>query len=312
MNWLTIPSGLNNMNISVSGWRQELYGFFFENSKMMIEKERLSEAVDFLKEKIKNDVTVAVILGSGLGAFANRLDEKVEISYEDIPYFPASQVEGHRGVLAAGWIRERRILAFSGRFHLYQGYGPGEVVLPVLVARRLGAAVLIVTCSAGGVDKKLEAGDTFFIVDQINLMGVDPITEIPEEKREPRFLDMTGAYDQEILDKNSELASMMGLSYRRGVLAGLRGPSYETRAEVRWLRNIGAHAVGMSVIPEVIFARYMGMKVAGVALITNRASDEESIGPAHEDVLDVAQRHGEEFADLLERIIDNLPQGGSQ
>lgn len=229
-----------------------------------------------------------LILGSGLGGLADAVETDVEVAYADIPGFGVSRVEGHAGRLLIGGLEGVDVLVMAGRVHLYEGHPPAVVAHPVRVARRLGAEILFVTNAAGGIAPALEPGSLMLIEDHINLMGANPLAGAVFGG-ETRFPDMTRAYDPELADLFAARAADHGVPVERGVYCAVPGPSFETPAEVRMLGRLGADAVGMSTVPEVIAARAQGMRVAGLSLITNRAAGLAAGPLGHAEVHEVAR-----------------------
>jgi purine-nucleoside phosphorylase len=257
------------------------------------------------------DPRLAIILGSGLGQLAESIQRAANIPYADIPGFPPSTVVGHAGRLVAGSIDGCDVIALSGRFHLYEGHSAAVAGLPVRVAHALGAQTLFVSNAAGGVRATLRPGDLMLIDDHINLMWRNPLVG-PLVEGDERFPDMSAPYDRELLAILREVALESAIPIQEGVYAGLLGPSYETPAEVRMLRWMGADAVGMSTIPEVVTARAMGMRVAGVSCITNHAAGMTSERLSHQEVLDVANRVREKFETLVRGFVRALDRMNEQ
>jgi purine-nucleoside phosphorylase len=245
---------------------------------------------------------LAIILGSGLGQLAERIERATNIPYADIPGFPPSTVVGHAGRLVVGAIEGCDVIAVSGRFHLYEGHTAAVAGLPVRVAHALGARTLFVSNAAGGVGVTLRPGDLMLISDHMNLMWRNPLIG-PVVDGDDRFPDMSAPYDRELLAILREVALEIGIPVQEGVYAGLLGPSYETPAEVRMLRWMGADAVGMSTIPEVLTARAIGMRVAGVSCITNHAAGMTGQPLSHEEVLEIADRVGDSFERLVRGFV---------
>lgn len=252
------------------------------------------------------DVRVAVILGSGLGAFADDLDDKTVIPYAEIPGFARSTVEGHAGQLVIGKIESITIAAMQGRFHYYEGYSFEETTFPVRTLHALGCRSLILTNAAGGINVAFDQGSLMLINDHLNLMGANPLRGANDERFGVRFPDMSEVYDREYQQTAIEEARAIGLELRRGVYAAMTGPSYETPAEIRMLRTLGADAVGMSTVPEAIIARHCGMRVLGISCITNMAAGVLDQPINHEEVMETGERVREIFAELLRRVIPKL------
>jgi purine-nucleoside phosphorylase len=269
---------------------------------MKNDKRKAVETAQFLKSYIKKSPKIGLVTGTGLGASTTFLDISVSFEYEDIPNFPASTVESHYGRLLFGDMCGEPIMAMQGRFHLYEGYSPLEVTFPIRVMQELGVKVLILSNAAGGLNPKFTAGDIMIIVDHINLTGSNPLIGPNEESWGIRFPDMIQAYDKELVELAEIAGKDEGIPLHKGVYVGLKGPSLETRAEVRFLRTIGADAVGFSTIQEVIAAIHAEIKVLGLSTITNINDPDNPMPATIEDVIAVA----DEAAPRLEAIIKNV------
>ena len=269
----------------------------------------MMEALDQAKKAVADltgKVDIAMVLGSGLGDYANGLDGARAIPYGEIPHMPLSGVSGHAGNLVTGQKAGKRIVAMQGRAHLYEGNSAGEVVFGVRLMADLGAETLIVTNAAGGISPELAAGDLMAITDQLNLTGTSSLLGENDLQRGPRFLDMSTAFDPQLIEVTSGVAASLGFELKRGVYAGLLGPAYETPAEVRMLRALGADAVGMSTVLEVIAARHMGLRVLGVSCISNLAAG-LSKGPlSHEEVQATASGVRSRFESLLSGVLESM------
>ena len=263
------------------------------------------EATSFIKEKIKGEqAQYGIILGSGLGKFAQeRLGEQLRIPYEDIPGFPRSTVEGHEGSFVFGKIGAIRVICMAGRFHFYEGYTMEQLILPVRVMAELGVKTLIVTNAAGGINPDFEAGTLMLITDHINFMGSNPLIGPNYKSLGTRFPDMYQAYDPGLIALAEAVARSNNIELRKGVYLATSGPSYETPAEIKAFRALGADAVGMSTVPEVIAARHAGMKVLGISCITNKAAGLSETPLSHREVTETANRVKEQFGRLIERFI---------
>ncbi|HEY9686792.1 MAG TPA: purine-nucleoside phosphorylase [Coleofasciculaceae cyanobacterium] len=247
----------------------------------------------------------AVVLGSGLGLFADTLKNAVAIDYADIPHFAQSTVQGHAGRLVIGEIAPGFAIAcMQGRFHYYEGYPMETVVYPIRLLRHLGAEFLVVTNAAGGIHPDFKPGDLMLIKDHLNLMGNNPLKGPNLDFLGPRFLDMTEAYSMKLRELAVDVAEEQGVELRRGVYAGLSGPTYETPAEVRMLRTLGADAVGMSTVPEVISANHMGMEVLGISCISNVAAGLSSKKLSHQEVMETTEQAKPRFVHLLKGILN--------
>jgi purine-nucleoside phosphorylase len=253
-----------------------------------------------------SEADAAVILGSGLGRLADRITDRVVISYEDIPGFPSPTVVGHSGAVVAGTLGGRRVIALSGRFHMYEGHDASLAGFPVRVLHELGARTLIVTNAAGGVRRTFSPGDIMLIRDHINLMFRNPLIGRVEAGEE-RFPDMSEPYDLALQQTARDVAKAKSLALKEGVYAGLLGPTYETPAEVKMLAFLGADAVGMSTVPEVIVARARGMRVLGFSCITNLASGISTTPITHAEVLETTLVASDRMSALVTGIVERLP-----
>lgn len=270
---------------------------------------RASEAAAAITARAPARPRVAIILGSGLGTVADALASAQTIEYAAIPHFRATHVDGHAGHLKVGDLAGVSAAVFSGRVHLYEGYGPADVALPVFVARELGAETLIVTNAAGAVNEAYAAGDIALITDHINLSGQNPLGGAAFE-HSSAFVDMQGAYDADLRATARLVASARQVPLREGVYAMMSGPSYETVAEVRMLRALGADAIGMSTVLEVIAARCVGMRVLGFSVIANAAAGAASGAPiSHEGVLDAVRSAAPRLRAVIEGVLETLRPG---
>jgi purine-nucleoside phosphorylase len=268
--------------------------------------ERAQHAARLIRSRASEEVRVALVLGSGLGAFADELENAESIPYAEIPGFARPTVEGHAGRLVLGRVGGVGVAAMQGRFHFYEGYTLEEVTFPIRTLASLGASSLVLTNAAGGLNNSFEQGSLVVISDHLNLMGTNPLLGPNDARFGPRFPDMTEVYDREYQDAAIGEAHAMGVELRRGIYAALSGPSYETPAEIRMLRLLGADAVGMSTVPEAIVARQMGLRVLGVSCITNMAAGVLDKPINHEEVIETGERVRETFAELLRRVIPKL------
>ena len=268
--------------------------------------DRVREAADTIRARIPEVPRIAVVLGSGLGDFAGTLEGAVSMPYEQLPHWPASRVVGHEGRLVAGTVKGRVVAALAGRCHAYEGHDLGTVTFAVRVMGLLGVRILILTNAAGGISPHLAPGALMVIDDHLNLTGGNPLAGPNEDRFGPRFPDMTEVYSARL--RGIADAAGQGLPRRpsHGIYAALTGPSYETPAEIRYLRTIGADAVGMSTVPEAIVARHMGVEVLGVSCITNMAAGTSPQPLDHREVMETARLARGEFIALLEGIIVRL------
>ncbi|MEM9191181.1 MAG: purine-nucleoside phosphorylase [Myxococcota bacterium] len=249
---------------------------------------------------------VALVLGSGLGAFADELESRVAIPYEEIPGIPISAVKGHAGNLVFGNAGKTRCVAMQGRVHLYEGHSAYDVVFGVRLMASLGAKSLLITNAAGGVDPTMRPGDLMLIEDHLNLTGTNCLVGPNDDSIGPRFPDMTEAYDRKLMGLADNAAAELGFELRRGVYAGLLGPTYETPAEVRMVRAIGGTAVGMSTVLEVIAARHMGVRVLGISCITNQAAGIGGQALSHDEVKDTAEQVRDRFVGLVRSTLEKM------
>jgi purine-nucleoside phosphorylase len=267
---------------------------------------RAEHAARTIRARTALDARIAVVLGSGLGGFADEFEEAARIPYADIPGFAASTVAGHAGSLVIGKVDRVPVVAMQGRVHFYEGYSLEEVTFPIRTFKLLGIDSLLLTNAAGGINVQLSEGTLMIISDHLNLMGVNPLRGPNDERFGPRFPDMTEVYSRELQETLVEEANAVAIEVRRGIYAALSGPSYETPAEIHMLRSFGVDAIGMSTVPEAIVARHMGMNVLGISCITNMAAG-ISDGPInHEEVMEMGNRVRTTFTLLLRRIISRL------
>jgi len=264
---------------------------------------RAEHAARTIRARITQQPHIAIVLGSGLGDFAEELENSVAIPYAEIPGFPTSTAQGHAGRLVVGTVNNVAVVAMQGRVHFYEGYSLEEVTFPVRTFGLLGIKTLVLTNAAGGIDSDLSQGTLMVISDHLNLMGVNPLRGANDLRLGPRFPDMTEVYSRELQQRVVAEAHAMGIDLRRGVYAGLPGPSYETPAEIHMLRGFGADAVGMSTVPEAIVARHMGMQVLGISCITNMAAGISEQLINHEEVMETGRRVRDTFARLLGRLV---------
>ena len=263
-------------------------------------------AAEYLRGRVPEIPAVAIVLGSGLGGFTQSLQNSLTIAYGDIPHWPASAVVGHAGKLVVGSISGRRVAVLSGRAHFYEGHPMSIVTFATRVMGLLGVRTLVLTNAAGGINLNFKPGTLMVIDDHINLIGTNPLVGPNEDRFGPRFPDMTEVYSKRLRQAADEAAKARAITVTHGVYVALHGPSYETPAEIRYLRGIGADAVGMSTVPEAIVARHMGMEVLGISCITNPAAGVLPQPLAHDEVMEVAHRVAGEFSKLLEGIVERI------
>ena len=265
--------------------------------------ERIQETASYLKSKMKTQPETAIILGTGLGSLVNEITDKYEISYESIPNFPVSTVEGHSGKLIFGKLGNKEILAMQGRFHFYEGYAMTEVTFPIRVMRELGIKTLFVSNAAGGMNPDFEIGDLMIITDHINFFPEHPLRgkNIPYG---PRFPDMSEAYSKVLIRKANEIATEKGIKVQHGIYIGTQGPTYETPAEYKMFRILGADAVGMSTVPEVIVANHCGIQVFGISVITDLGVEGKIVQVTHEEVQKAADAAQPLMTTIMRELIN--------
>ncbi len=268
--------------------------------------ERAEHAARTIRARLTEEPRIAIVLGSGLGGFADDFDDAVRIPYNEISGFPRSTVEGHSGRLVSGKVDSVPVLAMQGRVHYYEGYSLEEVTFPVRTFKLLGIKTLVLTNAAGGINVELTQGALMVISDHVNLMGDNPLRGPNDERFGPRFPDMSGVYSPALQELVVEEAKAMGTEVRRGIYGGLSGPSYETPAEIHLLRNLGADAVGMSTVPEAIVARHMDMEVLGISCITNMAAGIGDEPIDHAEVMAIGDRVRGTFTELLRRVVGRI------
>ena len=267
---------------------------------------RAESAAQFVHSQTQLRPTIGLVLGSGLGGFADEFSDATRIPYANIPSFPRSTAIGHAGQLVIGKVGDVAVAAMQGRVHLYEGYSPREVTFPTRVFGRMGIRALILTNAAGGINLEYKQGALVVITDHINLQGHNPLVGPNDDRLGPRFPDMTQAYSKPYREIALRAAQRSGKPVYQGVYAGLLGPSYETPAEIRYLRTIGADLVGMSTIPEVIVARHMGVNLLAISCVTNMAAGISDEVLSHEDVLKTGERVKGDFVALLRAVLPEI------
>ena len=268
--------------------------------------ERTEHASRVIRSRIKEEPRIAVVLGSGLGGFADDFTDAVAIPYGEIPGFMQSTAQGHKGQLVIGKVDQVPVAAMQGRVHYYEGYSLEDVTFPIRTLNLLGIKTLILTNASGGINVELSQGALMVISDHLNLMGDNALRGLNEDRFGPRFPDMTAVYSPLLQQIAIEEGRALGVELRRGIYAALSGPSYETPAEIHLLRNFGADAVGMSTVPEAIVARHMNMEVLGISCITNMAAGLSDMPIDHEEVMETGNRVRATFTELLRRVIGRI------
>ena len=268
--------------------------------------ERAEHAARIIRSRTTETPRIAIILGSGLGAFADDFENAVSIPYEDITGFPRSTAKGHAGRLVVGKIDQVPLMAMQGRVHFYEGYSLEQVTFPIRVFKLLGIKTLILTNASGGVNVQFSQGALMIISDHLNLLGDNPLRGPNDTRFGPRFPDMTAVYSPELQEIVIEEAKALNVEVRRGIYAALAGPSYETPAEIHLMRTLGADAVGMSTVPEAIVARHMDLEVLGISCITNMAAGISDEPINHDDVMATGDRVRETFTQLLRKVVGRI------
>ncbi|MDD3765908.1 MAG: purine-nucleoside phosphorylase [Eubacteriales bacterium] len=272
----------------------------------MLSYEKAKASADFILNKIKIVPKIAIILGSGLSDYHQKLDEKIEIPYSQIPDFPEATAIGHKSKLVFGKIGSKYVIMMCGRFHCYEGYSMEQAAFPVYVLKLMGVETLVVTNAAGCINEEFDVGQLMVIKDHIKLVIDSPLRGINDERLGPRFNDMSFAYSPRLRDLAKEVAYGLGLTLREGVYAFMPGPSYETPAEIKALSILGADAVGMSTVPEVIAASHCGLEVLGLSMLTNMAAGILDQPLSHEEVIEAGKNGADYFAKLIDAVIERL------
>jgi purine-nucleoside phosphorylase len=272
----------------------------------MTQKNRIKEAVDYIRTVTRLSTPIGIILGTGLGGLADEIEQDTSISYDKIPHFPVSTVESHAGRFLFGKLGGKDVVAMQGRFHHYEGYDLGQVTFPVRVMKELGISILIVSNAAGGLNPQFEVGDLVMITDHINFQGVNPLTGPNDETLGPRFPDMFDCYNGELRALAERIAVEEKIPLRKGVYVGVTGPNLETAAEYRFLRIIGADLVGMSTVPEVIVARHQGTKVLGFSLVTDMGLPDALEPCTLEKIIAAADKAEPKLTALVKKTIENI------
>ena len=268
--------------------------------------DRVQQTADWLRQRHVTPPDVAIVLGSGLGDFTQAMADAVSCAYSDVPHWPASAIVGHAGRMVVGAIKGTRVAALSGRVHFYEGHDLRTVTFGIRALAAFGVRTLILTNAAGGINVDFEPGTLMLIDDHINLLGSNPLVGPNEDRFGPRFPDMSEVYSKRLRDLAMEASARTGVALKRGIYVAVHGPSYETPAEIRAFRTLGADAVGMSTVPEAIVARHMGLEVLGISCISNAAAGVLPRPLVHDEVMEVAGRVRTKFATLLEAIIERV------
>jgi len=267
--------------------------------------EQVQETVSFIKEKTNFTPEYGVILGSGLGSFTDDIQIEFTLPYGEIPNFPVSTVQGHKGALVFGTIGNKKVVAMQGRFHFYEGYSMKEVTFPVRVMKYLGVQKLVVSIASGGVNPNYEVGSIVLLKDQINMMPEHPLRGKNDERFGPRFLNMSEPYSINMIAMAKALSKKLQIKVQDGIYLGLQGPTFETLAEYKMVKILGADCVGMSTVPEVIVARHMDMECFGLSVITDMGNEESIESVSHDEVLEAAKKAEPNVRNLIKELILN-------
>jgi len=269
--------------------------------------EKIRQTAEYIRSKVEGEMpTTAIILGTGLGALVDHIEEKQYIPYKEIPNFPVSTVEGHSGNLIFGRLGKRRVIAMQGRFHYYEGYDMKQVTFPVRVFKALGVDTLFVSNAAGGMNPDFRVGEIMIITDHINTFPENPLRGKNYAELGPRFPAMTEAYDKELIRLADSIAAERGIRIKHGVYVGVPGPTFETPAEYEYYRVIGGDAVGMSTVPEVIVANHTGIKVFGVSVITDLGGKDITEVPTHEEVQKAAEAAQPKMMEIMRELVNRF------
>lgn len=271
-------------------------------------QDKIQEAVDFLASKIVSPPPIiGIILGTGLGGITEQIEVELRVPYEEIPHFPISTIEGHRGTLVFGTLADKKVVAMEGRFHLYEGYTPDEITFPVRVMSELGVQYLFISSAAGGLDPEFTPGDLMVVTDHINFTGTNPLIGPNLDALGPRFPDMSEVYDRDLINVARKEAANIDVSLKEGVYVGVLGPSLETPSETRFLRRAGADAVGMSTVSEVIVGVHCGLKILLIVAVTNVNIPDAMEKTSIQEVIAAAEKASPKLSLLWEKIIGALP-----
>jgi purine-nucleoside phosphorylase len=266
----------------------------------------INEAVDFIQSRYSGKPVVGIVLGSGLGSFTDEINVECAIPYDQIPFFPVSTVEGHKGKLIFGTLSGKKVVAMAGRFHYYEGYSTGEVVFPIRVLKFLGIQTLLISNAAGGINASFKVGDLMIIKDHISMLTLNPLLGKNEDTFGDRFPDMSEPYKNYLIEKAKKIAVENNIEIREGVYVGVTGPTFETRAEYKMLNTLGGDAVGMSTVQEVIAAVHMGLPVFAISVITDIGIRKEENTITHEEVLQAAKEAEPKLTLIFKQIIGQL------
>ncbi len=266
----------------------------------------IDETIRFIRSRTSSNPNIGIILGTGLGALVKEIEKEIEIDYSEIPHFPVSTVESHHGKLIFGTLAGKKVVAMQGRFHYYEGYAMKQITFPVRVMKILGVETLLISNAAGALNASFTRGDVMLMSDHINLLGDNPLIGPNDDTLGPRFPDMSEPYSQELIAKAESIARELGIRVQKGVYVAMQGPNLETRSEYRFLRTIGADAVGMSTVPENIVAVHMGMKVFGVSIITDECFPDTLKPITLEEVIAVANKAEPKMTAIMKELVKRM------
>ncbi len=265
--------------------------------------EKIKETTEYIQRKAETVPKVGIVLGTGLGGLSEEIEQEVAIPYQEIPNFPVSTVSGHQGALILGRLSDTPVVALQGRFHYYEGYDMQTLTFPIRVMQALGMEQIFLSNASGGVEPNFEIGDIMLIEDHINLLPSNPLVGPNDERLGPRFLDMSEVYDPQLIEKAERVAQDQGVAIKKGVYAAISGPCFETPAEYRYIRRIGADAIGMSTIPEAITARHMGVQCFAVSIITDLGVEGKIEKVSHEDVKKEASKVEHRMTGIIKEML---------
>lgn len=271
--------------------------------------QKISESAEVIRARCERQPRIGIILGTGLGKFTEEICAEAKIIYDEIPHFPRSTAVGHKGQLVCGTVCGVPVVTMEGRFHIYEGYSPQQVTLPVRVMKRLGISLLIVSNASGGLNPRYRSGDIMVVEDHINLMATNPLVGINDDRLGPRFPDMCAPYDKRLIARALEIARRDNFVAHRGTYVALTGPNYETRAEYRFLKAIGGDVVGMSTVPEVIVASHSGLRVLAISTVTNMCLPDAIQATSGDEVLAIAKGAEEKLRKIVLGIVQDERQG---
>ncbi|MGM0613166.1 MAG: purine-nucleoside phosphorylase [Bacteroidota bacterium] len=267
---------------------------------------KIQETADFIKEHTSIRPRIAIVLGTGLGNLAENIEIQDTLAYKDIPNFPVSTVAGHKGQLLFGTLNGKEVMAMQGRFHFYEGYSMQDLIFPIRIMKFLGIENLLLSNASGGMNPEFEIGDLMIIKDHINLMGDNPLIGSNDDRLGPRFSDMSQPYDHKLIEEVKKIAEKNNIRFHTGTYAAVSGPTFETPAEYKYIRTLGADAVGMSTVPENIAARHMGIDVFAISVITDLGIEGKIVEISHEDVIEAAKKSEPKLTLIFSELVKKL------